>query len=1390
MPKKKSLLRVILALALCLIVVTAPVTASVAKPEITVRTDKKEYSGDETITAVIEVNNVTGNDLSDIVLSGLIPGGYETEAGVAGSDKWTAKLDEVEADSTGSVTVAFTKKKEAVKQNGSVDNDTTDKNSVNAGDQTKSDKTDATVIPADTVKVVAENNSDKNINTGDDTELLFFAVLAVFSLAGMILLVRSKKGKRILSMILAVAVGGSLFMVRGNVKIFAADSKMVAGTPEFAENESNLVIAGKASQNGGSENLTEEASVSFMIDGQETTISVNIDYVLEYGSQDLSYAGYTLQWQDEFNGTALNRDDWNVETHDPGWVNSELQSYVDSTENIYVKDGSLVIKPVKNGNSYTSGRVNTQNKHDFKYGLFEAKVKVPSGAGYLPAFWLMPTNENLYGQWPRCGEIDAMEVMGQETDLVYGTIHYGNPHSESQGTKKLTDGDFSEEYHVFAVEWEPGSIKWYVDGMLYHEEHDWYSTTVGQGTVSYPAPFDQSFYVILNLAIGGSWVGNPDEYTSYEDQTYEIDYVRVFQKDSYDENVERPEQKEVVLRNPDASGNYIINGDFAVNEALDDEEDWILLTTLGGEATAEIKDEVLAIKTSKAGTADYSVQFVQGGLPAEKGATYRLSFDAWADAERTAIINIDAVDRGYTRYLPDTKIDLTVKKQSYSFEYTMKDENDGNSRFEVNLGNTDSKATFYLDNVRLEKIAQEDYSNKKEVLSDGNYVYNGKFQEGTGRLAYWEFDNKAGAEISVTNDKEDDRRLKVVVPEGTSEKNPVIIWQGDLPLTPNTEFEASYDADGDVGKTIKASFAGFALDAALTGKSQTLKTVFTTGEKVDNRVIFTITEPGTYYIDNVSVVENKLIKNGSFNANLVAYDPFIDGSASATYVVDSINEDNAFDITIKDTGDQDYKVQLKQAGVRLEQGQWYRLKLDMKSNLDRKVVVAIQRNGNNDATKNDWTPYIQETVGVGSDYQTYTFEFQMNPETAPFSDDDAIFNVAMGAVAGDRIKTEHRICIDNISLEKIDAPEIVLEPKPYNTELLTNGKFNGTDGWSKLETAICGEATGTVTVADGKVNLNITNPGTADWNVQLITDFDVQLEPKEKYILSFKAKAADKGNVKFDFMTSNYNWYMGSSVQVTNEEQTYTIQLTAEDKPINDKIAMFIGMGHSINNEAVEITLSDISLVKVEKFPEAQEQGGENEAGGESGQEEQPTAGDPNEQQGSGDASDTDDNNLLANATFADEDNDGKADGWTETIAVAAWGAGYCAEAVSSFANGIATYTITNPGTSDWNVQLKQTGIKLEAGKTYKVTIKASCDVERKINVGVMENKDDDPDWFGGGIYNLSSDESTIEFTFTPAKDYADSSLYISMGNPIDGVQQPTESVVTISSVKLEEAEE
>ena len=737
-------------------------------------------------------------------------------------------------------------------------------------------------------------------------------------------------------------------------------------------------------------------------------------------AQTLSYEGYTLRWQDEFDGTALNRDDWNVELHEPGWVNNELQSYVDSPENIYLEDGKLVLKPVETKNadgtvSYTSGRVNTQNKHDFKYGIFEARAKVPAGQGFLPAFWMMPTNENLYGQWPRCGEIDIMEVLGNDTTRSYGTLHYGNPHNQSQAGCTLTEGSFSDEYHTFAVEWEPDRISWYVDGVMIHTENDWYSATEGQGEITYPAPIDQPFYIILNLAVGGNWPGSPDETTDIAGSAFYVDYVRVYQKDGYDEDVQKPE-KTVTLREPDAAGNYIVNGDFAAAESLSDSEGWSFLTTLGGEGAAAIENGALRVTTANPGTVDYSVQLVQPGLPLQEGGVYEVRFDASADAPRTMKVGVSAPDRGYKRYLEDTAVQLTAEVQTYTYTFTMTDDADPNGRLEFNMGAAGSDAGITLSNVWVRKTGQADLSDpEKTVLADGNYVYNGSFQEGEGRLGYWKTWALPGSSVSVSN-QDNIRKLQIEAGPLTSILNPVMVYQKDLALTAG-DYALSFDAAGPAGGKILVRVAGQTFTAETTGQEQSYEYKLSLPEgRSGGDIAIVVRQGGAYTVDNVRLVEDSLIKNGSFNAGFAGYEVYAYTTSDVDYVVDSLNEPNAADITIRNTGDAAWKIQLKQNGIELEAGQWYRLSLKAKSNLGRKLMFAIQRDGSAD---DDWTPYSgEEIVQLGAEYQTYAITFQMNWPT----DEKAVLSISMGAVAGEEIDQLHRICIDDILLEKIDAP--------------------------------------------------------------------------------------------------------------------------------------------------------------------------------------------------------------------------------------------------------------------------------------------------------------------------------------------------------------------------------
>ena len=244
------------------------------------------------------------------------------------------------------------------------------------------------------------------------------------------------------------------------------------------------------------------------------------------------YEGFRLLWAEEFDGDELSKSDWNRETHEKGWVNNELQEYLPKEEYAYVKDGMLVIQPVKDGDKYYSGRINTQKKHSLTYGRIEARIKVPTGRGIWPAFWMMPDDESYYGTWPKCGEIDIMEVLGDNTKRLHGTLHFGEPHTQLHRTYDLKEGDFSSDFHVFAIEWEPDEIRWYVDGEQYHSADVWYTKTSDGEVKPFPAPFDQPFHVILNVAVGGDWPGNPTEDTVFDERAaMYVDYVRMYELD-------------------------------------------------------------------------------------------------------------------------------------------------------------------------------------------------------------------------------------------------------------------------------------------------------------------------------------------------------------------------------------------------------------------------------------------------------------------------------------------------------------------------------------------------------------------------------------------------------------------------------------------------------------------------------------------------------------------------------------------------------------------------------------------------------------------------------------------------------------------------------------------
>jgi beta-glucanase (GH16 family) len=291
---------------------------------------------------------------------------------------------------------------------------------------------------------------------------------------------------------------------------------------------------------------------------------------------------YVLVWQDEFNETSLNTNAWNYDLGNGcpnlcGWGNNELEYYTE--ENVSFNDGKLVITAKEesiSGYNFSSAKIHTRNKQTFTYGKFEARIKLPTGQGIWPAFWLL-FNDPTYGGWPTSGEIDIAELVGHEPDVVHGTIHYGG--ATKGGQFDLPIEDFSDGFHTFSVEWDSTKILWFVDSIQYAGITKY---GIDQG---FNWPFDHPFYIIFNLAVGGNWPGSPNNTTSFP-QTMEIDWVRVYQKVVVNP-IEELSIEEIITIAPNPIQNNVLN----IKKSSTEKLQYKIINILGEQIkTGEIQD--------------------------------------------------------------------------------------------------------------------------------------------------------------------------------------------------------------------------------------------------------------------------------------------------------------------------------------------------------------------------------------------------------------------------------------------------------------------------------------------------------------------------------------------------------------------------------------------------------------------------------------------------------------------------------------------------------------------------------------------------------------------------------------------------------------------------------
>lgn len=272
------------------------------------------------------------------------------------------------------------------------------------------------------------------------------------------------------------------------------------------------------------------------------------DYATD--KMDRSDEGYVLVWNDEFDGECLDTTKWSCQ-HGTGedyglanWGNGEQQNYTDREENIRVEDGTLVITALREdyeNSSYTSARIRTvtddnESLFTFTYGRIEAKIRIDGGSGVWPAFWMLPQDSSIYGEWAASGELDIMEAKGRVPGQIGGTAHFGRTWPNNTYSSKeyiFKEGAGISDYHTYALEWEPDCLRWYVDDECYSVLNSWYGNGAAKAAdYTAPAPFDVPFYLILNLALGGNY--DPQGVVtekSFPAQMY-VDFVRVFQKEA------------------------------------------------------------------------------------------------------------------------------------------------------------------------------------------------------------------------------------------------------------------------------------------------------------------------------------------------------------------------------------------------------------------------------------------------------------------------------------------------------------------------------------------------------------------------------------------------------------------------------------------------------------------------------------------------------------------------------------------------------------------------------------------------------------------------------------------------------------------------------------------
>ncbi|GFZ31069.1 hypothetical protein CSC2_15950 [Clostridium zeae] len=1150
--------------------------------------------GNPIVVSVKNPSSITvGNGVSDEDLLSLLPKTVEVKMsnGTVGTAKVTWNIEKYNPKKTKAETYVFKGKLEQCKETAEITVYVRSKNEaptvvsvINPASINVANGTSASDLPLP--KTVSVNLSNRTVGTANvtwDTTSYNGNVSGIqsFTIQGTVEGTTTKASITVnigAPYVISVAAPAAIYVDNGTALQNLPLPETVEITLSNGIKTSAKVTWNSSSYDG---NVTKATQYVFngTIEGTDKTTSIEVNVAAPKAPQD----PWSLVWSDEFDGTGNNLDTNGVDLSKwayqngtgaeyglDGWGNNEQEYY--TKDNIKVQDGNLVIQAKndgKNGKPYTSGRLWTNPTFNKTYGKFEARIKMPKGEGLWPAFWMMPKDQ-MYGTWAASGEIDIMEARGRLLDQVEGTLHYGKtwPNNKSTGDHyTFSSGQDITGYHTYSVEWEPGEMRWYVDGNLYQTTSNWFSQGENQpDKYAYPAPFDKNFYMILNLAVGGNFDGGRTPSALDVPATMSVDYVRVYDLTGrpYKAPVEPVMEKDNL---PDGSktavaGNYVYDTNYekgftditSDTQSLDNTYwNFVHQSQFAGAGSVSVdtinSDKYAKVDITNAGSETHSIQMIQK-VALAKGRYYKLSFDAKASAARTMAVKFGGdASRGWQVYSDNFNVNLKNEMQSYAFTFQMQANTDPLARLEFNMGlNTNS---VWVGNVKLEEIdSLTDQDAPKEPLKDGNHVYNGSFDLGTiDRMEYWNLQN-LGSSAAVASVDPNTRELQVAISNGGYIADSINLLQKGMNLLPTDKYKVTFDGRAAAARQIKVALISKDGRTNYSG-DQTIDLTNTMGEKsfeftmpnvtdTEGQLVFKLgLGSETVYLDNVKMVRltnNNIgelplndqfpLKNGDFSNGITKWTDFVQGRYDGWDKVTSAKVENGqLKYLVSSIGNNPWDVMLMQNDFQLYKGKTYVVSLDIRSTVPRTVEVVVDANGNR---------YLSKNESISTTTKTLTYELPVD------SDLLASFKLLLGKVDGTVNNVSHEVYVDNVRIEEKGA-----RAKAFP---LKNGYFtDGTANWNEFVQGRYDQwdNESKYSVENGGMKFHVYSAANNPWDVMLYQE-GLALSKGKTYKVSFNARATTPRLIELTTENSSYTRYLDKMVKLEDYVQTYSYEFTID----------------------------------------------------------------------------------------------------------------------------------------------------------------------------------------------------------------------------------------------------